>query len=114
MRSIVEQTSRNVVNFKEVLPVYRLSYVSAIRGLIAGNNAPEAISVLLSYKFQCSQTIRMALLQGTGQLSRYSDLLRAGRFWDRFPVEARFSADVQTGIGYQLASYTMSVSHCGE
>ena len=65
-------------------------------GLIAGNNAPEAISVLLPHKSQCSQTIRMALLQGTGQLIRYSELLRAGRFWDRFPVEARFSAHVQT------------------
>jgi hypothetical protein len=31
-----------------------------------------------------------------GQRSRYSDSLRARRTWDRIPVEAKFSAPVQT------------------
>ena len=35
------------------------------------------------------------------------DLLRAGRSGDRIPVEARFSAPVQTGAGAHPASYTI-------
>jgi hypothetical protein len=34
-------------------------------------------------------------------------MLRAGRSGDRIPVEARFSATVQTGSEAQPASYTM-------
>jgi hypothetical protein len=41
------------------------------------------------------------------QLSRYSDLLQAGRSGDRIPVGGRFSAPVQTGTGAHPASYTM-------
>ena len=40
-------------------------------------------------------------------LSRYSDLLRAGRSGDRMPVEARLSAPVQTGPGVHPTSCTM-------
>ena len=40
-------------------------------------------------------------------LGRYSDSLRAGRSGDRIPVEARFSAPVQTGPGAHPASYKM-------
>jgi hypothetical protein len=36
---------------------------------------------------------------GPEQLSRCRGSLRPGRSWDRFPVEARFSAPVQTGYG---------------
>jgi len=46
-------------------------------------------------------------VSGQGQLSRYSDSSRAGRSGDRIPVEARFSAPVQTGPGAHPASYTV-------
>jgi len=42
-----------------------------------------------------------------GYLSLYSDGLRGGRSGDRIPVEARFSAPVQTGPGAHPASCTM-------
>jgi len=42
-----------------------------------------------------------------GQWAVGSDSLRAGRFGNRIPMEARFSAPVQTGHGAHPASCTM-------
>jgi len=42
-----------------------------------------------------------------GNSERPSDSLRAGGSGDRIPVEARFSAPLQTGPGAHPASYTM-------
>ena len=42
-----------------------------------------------------------------GIRENYSDWLRAGRSGDRIPVEARFSAPVQTGPGAHTASCTI-------
>ena len=54
--------------------------------------------------------INLALHRGTDgseELSRYSESLRAGRSGDRIPVGVRFSAPVQTAPGAHPASYTM-------
>jgi hypothetical protein len=47
------------------------------------------------------------LKTGPGWLSRYSDSLRLGPFGDQIPVEARFSAPVQTGRVAHPAACTM-------
>jgi hypothetical protein len=46
--------------------------------------------------------------RGAGQRSGNSDSLRPGRYRNRIPVRARFSAPVQTGPGADPASCTMS------
>jgi len=47
------------------------------------------------------------LKTGPGWLSRYSESLRVGPFGDQIPIEAGFSAPVQTGPGTHPSSYTM-------
>jgi hypothetical protein len=51
--------------------------------------------------------IRNRILFSTSNRSLYSDCLRAGRSGDRIPVEARFSAPLQTGPEAHPASCTM-------
>ena len=52
-------------------------------------------------------TISTYAVCGPGQLSQYSDSLRAGRSGDRIPAEARLFAPIRTGHGAHPASYTM-------
>jgi hypothetical protein len=52
-------------------------------------------------------TVVYVIIYGVGQLSQYSDWLRAGRSGDRIPVGARFSAPVQTVPGAHPAFFTM-------
>jgi len=61
------------------------------------------------YPFSVRRFISFVMLEllGAGQLSRYSDWLRAERSGDRIPVGAIFSAPDQIGPGANPASYTM-------
>jgi len=61
----------------------------------------RTIATLHSSVLNCLST------SGPGQLSRYSDPLRAGRSEDRTPVGTKFSPPVQMGTGAHPASYTM-------
>ena len=63
----------------------------------------QILLVFVEYHFHSHRKFH----SGPRQRSRYSDSLRAGRSGDRIPVEARFSAPVQTCPGDHPASYTM-------
>ena len=47
------------------------------------------------------------LASGPGWFSRYGDPLQAVMSENRIPVEARFSAPVETGTGAHTTSYTL-------
>jgi hypothetical protein len=49
--------------------------------------------------------IGIFILGGSGELSRYSDLLWFGWYGDRIPVWAKFFVSVQTGPGAYPATY---------
>jgi hypothetical protein len=53
--------------------------------------------------------VKLYLHREPGLLSRYSDSLRAGSFWDRIPVQARFSALVHIGPWAHRTSCTMGL-----
>jgi hypothetical protein len=71
------------------------------------HNNTKSLSVLIHCYVLRQFPTRYPPTGGPGELSRYSDSLRAGRSRDRMPVEASFSAPVQTGPGAQPASSTM-------
>jgi hypothetical protein len=85
-----------------------LKYFVSVLSVIAGVNARcmKARSDCLapcSISHTCLRNSYYEPLQ-----TRYSDSLLAGRSEVRIPVEARFSAPVQTGPGAYPASYIMS------
>jgi hypothetical protein len=62
-----------------------------------------------SQRVHRKQTCEEKRQSGPGYLGQYSDSLRARWPGDRIPVEARFSAPVQTGPGAHPNCYTMCI-----
>ena len=66
----------------------------------------ENLYIILSTN-SASFFLNLAFFGGGEESSRYCGSLRTGRSGDRIPVEARFSAHVQTGTWAYPACYTM-------
>ena len=91
------------MSYRKTITVYcknSMEYMNSVRG----RNTELS---LLKYLIRVS--INQQALKGVwaGYLSRYSDWLRAGRFEDRIPVGARFSAPIQIGPGGHTDSCSM-------
>ena len=62
-----------------------------------------------SHCYRRESACTAAVNGGPGQGSQYSDSLRAVQPRDRIPMQARFSAPVQTGFGARSALYKIGI-----
>jgi len=92
---------------------YRISFSRlSSQGMALTIHALLAVRIEYGYAiplpFLCDCMVRdeFLFIYWPGELSRYSDSIRAVRSWDRIPVGARFSAPVQAGPEAHPASYT--------
>ena len=86
--SVLNQTYPLLITLRHLIPVITLRH-------------------LIPVTFSVQQKVQNFQFKRGRYLSRYSDWLRVGRSEDRIPVEARFSAPVQTGPGAHPTFCTM-------